>query len=214
MYKFVIFDIDGTLMDTEKAIICALQKLLRIEKNISYSAQDLLFVLGIPGKEALSKLKLNDTEQLLSKWNGYLSEYVSYIKLFPEIEKTIKCLYAANVKTGIVTSKTKQEYKDDFMPFGLNHYFEFVVCADDTQNHKPHPDPLVKCLRMASVLPHEAIYIGDTIYDKQCADSAGVDFALALWGARNKGIDSKYKFSNPSEILNTLHICSKQFINT
>lgn len=210
MYKFVVFDIDGTLLDTEKAILCALQKILKIENNISYSAEELQFVLGIPGKEALKRLKVTEIDRTIAKWNEYLAEYASFIGLFPEIEKAIKCLHAANIKTGIVTSKTRNEYKNDFIPFGLNHFFKHVICADDTQEHKPHPAPLLKCMEIAAALPKETIYIGDTIYDKQCADSAHVDFALALWGTKNKEIESKYKFSNPLEILELLNICSKQ----
>lgn len=211
MYKFVIFDIDGTLMDTEKAILCALQKLLKTEKNLSYKKEELQFVLGIPGQEALKLLNAQDISDFSGKWNYYLKDYVSHIRIFPEIEKTLLKLHQAGIKTGIVTSKTKQEFANDFTPFGLNHYFGYVVCADDTKLHKPNPEPLLKCLNMASEFPQNAIYIGDTIYDKQCADSANVDFALALWGAHNKAIEAKYRLSDPSEILNILNIGCKNY---
>lgn len=213
MYNFAIFDIDGTLIDTEKAILCALQKLLKTEKNLSYKKEELLFVLGIPGHEALKLLNAHDITDFSGKWNHYLKDYVSHIRIFPEIEKTLFKLHQIGIRTGIVTSKTKQEFANDFTPFGLNRYFEFVVCADDTTLHKPHPDPLLKCLNMASVLPQHAIYIGDTIYDKQCADSANVDFALALWGAHNKAIEAKYRFSDPSEILDIVNLGCKKHLS-
>lgn len=212
MYKFVIFDIDGTLMDTEKAILCALQKLLKEERNISYSAEELTFILGIPGKEALRMLKVSNPDQALAKWDKYLSEYFSYISVFPEIEKAIRCLHNSSVKTGIVTSKTKHEYEKDFIPFGLNQYFQYVVCANDTLKHKPNPEPILKCMEMARAVPEETIYIGDTIYDSQCASSAGVDFALALWGTKNKNIPANYRFSSPLEIPDLINICNKQTV--
>ncbi|HEX3008945.1 MAG TPA: HAD family hydrolase [Bacteroidales bacterium] len=205
-YKIVIFDIDGTLMDTEKAILCALQKLLKEEKNINFSKEELAFILGIPGKEALRRLKIADPDRALGKWDQYLSQYFSYIQIFPEIESTLKSLQALGIKTGIVTSKTRHEYEKDFIPFGLGGYFQHVICADDTVNHKPHPEPIIKCLELASEQPSQAIYIGDTIYDMQCASSAGVDFALALWGTRNKEMESDYKLASPSEILNIINI--------
>ena len=212
MYNFVIFDIDGTLMDTEKAILCALQKLLKEERNINYTKEELTFILGISGKEALKMLHISEPEQALAKWDNYLSEYFSYISVFPEIEKVLKCLHAMKVKTGIVTSKTRHEYEKDFVPFGLNHFFQHVVCANDTQNHKPHPEPILKCMEMASARPEESIYIGDTIYDSQCASAAGVDFALALWGTKNRNIASDYKLSGPLEILNLINSCNKQSV--
>lgn len=211
MYKYIIFDIDGTLMDTEKAIISALQELLQSEKNRRYSPEELHFILGIPGKVALKELQIADPDSALSKWNEYLTKYVSFIQLFPDIKKVIKQLHGNGITTGIVTSKTALEYTHDFIPFGLDKYFQHVVCADDTLHHKPHPEPLLKSLEKASALPSEAIYIGDTIYDSQCAAAAGVDFALALWGTRNKKILSKYQLESPSDILKFIN--SKQLIN-
>jgi HAD superfamily hydrolase (TIGR01549 family) len=212
MYKYIIFDIDGTLIDTEIAIICALQKLLQSEKNRIYSPEELHFILGIPGKEALKELQIDNPDVAISKWNEYLTEYVSCIQLFPDIERVIKQLHEARIRTGIVTSKTRTEYTTDFIPFGLNQYFQFVVCADDTVHHKPQPEPLIKSLKMASAKPKEAIYIGDTIYDSQCAAAAGVDFALALWGTRNKNIPSRYHLASPldiPELLNMKHLINK-----
>lgn len=211
MYKLIVFDVDGTLLDTEKAILCSLQKLLKEEKNISYTTDELLFVLGIPGHKTLARLHAADIEHAMDKWNRNLRGYAGYIRLFPQIEETVKYLQTSGVKSGIVTSKTKTEYEADFVPFGLHAFFDFVVCADDTLNHKPDPEPLLKCLEMASLLPQEVIYIGDTEYDMQCAKSAGVDFGLALWGTKNRNIESRYKFSEPGEILSIVDHCSQSF---
>lgn len=207
MYKCIIFDIDGTMLNTEKAILCSLQKLLEGEKNVLYKAEDLFFVLGIPGHETLKRLNVSDPEQSLDKWNELIKRYASNIHLYPDIEKTIACLSKSGIKTGIVTSKTRKEYNVDFVPFGLSGYFQYVVCADDTIRHKPHPDPLLKCIELANVLPEEALYVGDTIYDMECAKAAGVDFVLALWGAKNHNLATNYKFSTPKEILLLLKTC-------
>lgn len=204
MYRFVVFDIDGTLIDTEKAILCALQKLLKLERKGDYSVESLAFVLGIPGHVALAKLNATDIEDVGNKWNAYLRDYESYIKVFPGVEETVRVLKREGIETGIVTSKTHREYESDFVPFNLHHLFDHVVCADDTLNHKPHPDPLLKVLELAGMEKNETIYIGDTIYDMECAQKAGVDFGLALWGARDKDIEATNKFKTPDEILKDL----------
>lgn len=201
MYHFAVFDIDGTLIDTEKALLCALQKLLKIEKKTDYTAESLAFVLGIPGNIALQKLNATDIENVGEKWNAYLRDYASYIRIFPDIENTVKTLKAKGIITGIVTSKTRKEYEADFVPFGFHRLFDHVVCADDTTKHKPFPEPLLKVLEMAGVDARQTIYIGDTIYDLECAQKAGVDFGLALWGARNKDITATFHLNKPSEIL-------------
>jgi phosphoglycolate phosphatase-like HAD superfamily hydrolase len=104
-----------------------------------------------------------------------------------------------------VTSKTNEELINDFMPFGLSSYLTHTVCADDTVRHKPHPEPLLKFLEISGADPKKSIYIGDTIYDYECARDAGIDFGLALWGCKNhENIQAKYKFERPQDILGFL----------
>ncbi|AOR25004.1 HAD family hydrolase [Clostridium taeniosporum] len=206
MYKCILFDIDGTIIDTEKAVINSLQKLLKLEKGTTYPADELSFALGIPGFVALEKLNILDIDNATKKWNEYLKEFYSDIKVFNGLKEVIEKLYESNVKMGIVTSKTKQELIDDFYPFGLNNYFDYIVCADDTVQHKPEAEPILKCLELTKTIPSETIYIGDSIYDMQCAKNAGIDCALALWGAKNQDLNATIKLNNPKEILNIIKI--------
>jgi HAD superfamily hydrolase (TIGR01549 family) len=201
MYKYLIFDIDGTIIDTEKAVIGSLQKLLKVETGMDYPADELSFVLGIPGSVALKQFNIADIDKACLKWNEYLKEFYNSIRVFPDLEVIIKHLHDLKIKTGIVTSKTKQELLDDFYPFGLHDYFDYIVCADDTTRHKPDPEPILKCLEIAQASPAETIYIGDTSYDMQSAHHAGVDFAIALWGTKDPSLNAKIKLSHPKELL-------------
>ncbi|MCX7708310.1 MAG: HAD family hydrolase [Clostridia bacterium] len=202
MYQCAIFDVDGTLIDTEQAVIGSLQRVLKEELSKDFPADELSFVLGIPGAAALSQLGIKNVEDANRKWNIYFKDYTQYIRVFPQIETTLKKLKELNVKTGIVTSKTREELDNDFVPFALTDFIDIVVCADDTTRHKPHPEPILKFLQDAKLRPSEALYIGDTHYDSQCARDAGVVFGLALWGARSPDtILCDYKFNNPQEIV-------------
>lgn len=114
---------------------------------------------------------------------------------FGNTRKSSACL-------GIITSKTKSEFEMDFVPHGISHYFDSIICVDDSPKPKPYPDPILTYLNRNQILASEAIYIGDTEYDSLCAHSAGVDFGLALWGCRNSaGINSEYRFNTPNEIV-------------
>jgi len=187
VYKCIVFDVDGTLIDTENVIIRALQ--LVLERRGRFSPGDNLdFVLGIPGDISLNKLGVSDCAQAIQEWNEHIQNLSGDIQLFDGIVPLIEALEERNIRKGIVTSKTRKELKDDFGSFGLLGRFAHVVCVDDTPFHKPHPAPLVCCLESAGVPPEHALYIGDTIYDSECARSAGVDFALAGWGAKSESI--------------------------
>ncbi|MBU3183261.1 HAD family hydrolase [Clostridium estertheticum] len=207
MYNYIIFDVDGTLLDTEIAVLSSLQKLVSEELNKNYSFEELKFALGIPGEVALNKLGITNILECSEKWNVYLKEYFHHVKIFDDIKKSLVKLNEMGVSIGIVTSKTKEEFLNDFVPFGLSNYFKLVVCADDTEKHKPNPEPLLKFIELSEVDKSKTIYIGDTKYDLDCALGAGIDFALALWGAKSSiGIDANYILENPKQILELVKV--------
>lgn len=207
MFKYVIFDVDGTILDTEKAILKSLQKVLK-EEGKDYQLEYLRFALGIPGIETLKKLNVTDLERVHPKWSETVLEFSHEVSVFQDLENVIKTLSESPVRTGIVTSKTKQELIDEFEPFGLSSFFEYTICASDTEKHKPHPEPLLTCLDGLNANQDETIYIGDSIYDMQCAKSAGVKFALALWGSKTtEGFESvEFVLKEPKAILDLIKI--------
>jgi len=203
LFKYVIFDVDGTILDTENSILKSLQSVLKDEGE-SYSLDELRFALGIPGKEALKKLNINDLDRVQSKWSRTVLDFSSEVEVFEGIKEIIKTLSIQPLKLGIVTSKTKQELIDEFDPFGLSHFFDSIISASDTKNHKPHPDPLLLCLKELGAKKEETVYIGDSIYDMQSAKSAEIKFALALWGSKTlKGFETAdFILNKPKDILN------------
>ncbi|OCA96677.1 HAD family hydrolase [Clostridium beijerinckii] len=202
MYNCIIFDIDGTLLDTEIAVLSSLQKLVFEELNENLSFDELRFALGIPGEVTLNKLGITNILDCNVKWNKYLKEYFHNVKVFDGIKDTLIKLNEIGILTGIVTSKTKEEFLNDFASFELNNYFKLVVCADDTEEHKPNPEPILKFIELSGANKSKTIYIGDTRYDMDCAFGAGIDFALALWGAKSSiGINANYILENPKQIL-------------
>jgi len=206
MIKCIIFDIDGTLIDTEFAVKKSLQRVLREELREEYSLDSLDFALGIPGLDTLKKLSIKDADRVVDNWNKYMGEYKDHVKVFDGIVDALRALKAKDIKMGIVTSKTREEFERDFRPYGLMEYVDEYVCADDTKKHKPNPDPLLKFLEVSGVSDTEAIYIGDTNYDCLSAKGANIKFALALWGARNPDeVDADMKLESPQDITKTLN---------
>ncbi len=202
MYECVIFDVDGTLIDTEKASVLSLQKLLREEASIIDPGNDLSFIMGLTGVEALKRLGVKDVEAANIRWNRYLKDYYPCVEVFRDIEVLLKKLMSLGIKTGIVTSKTRQELKDDLNPFGLQKYFPFTVCADDTIRHKPDSEPIFKIMDLVNVRPKQMIYIGDTENDLLAAKGAEVDFGLAVWGAERREFQgAQHRFINPLEVV-------------
>ena len=205
MNKYIIFDLDGTILNTEKAILKSLQKVL-VEENIYYEQDDLRFALGIPGKDTLKKIGISDIERVHPKWSKTVLEFSGEVEIFENLKEVIIQLAEMSITTGIVTSKTSQEIIDEFDRFEMGSYFKEVISADHTTKHKPNPEPLLLCLEKLHIPNEEAVYIGDSIYDMQCAHSAGVRFALAHWGAKKtEGFEAAdYILRKPEDILSLL----------
>ena len=201
-YKAIVFDLDGTIVDTETVNQLALQKLLRDELGREYSLAELSKVCGVPGKKGLEMLGVAEPEEFMEKWIANAALWRNQVALYPGIESTIEFLQENGAMLGIVTSRTKAQLAAEPLVEHLVQKMNFVVCADDTLQHKPNPEPLLKFLELSGAAYDQALYIGDTVHDFNCASGAKVDFALAVWGAQLKDLKGpQYHLQNPQEII-------------
>lgn len=130
-----------------------------------------------------------------------MHKYEDAVSLFVGVAEALAKLREQRLALGIVTSKTREEFAHDFNRFGIGGYFQTVVCAEDTAEHKPTPAPLLKYMELSGAHRERVLYVGDSIYDSQCAHSAGVDFALALWGTHDPAIPAQHRIQMPGHLL-------------
>lgn len=202
MYSNIVFDVDGTLIDTRFADLSSLHDLILEIQGKDVPIDDLRFAFGITSEDALVRLGIEPTEYYVMRWQSNYYRYADTVVAFSGLSEALKKMSEMSVNLGIITSRTKEEYALGFVPVGLAHFFSNVICSDDTENHKPSPEPMLKYLSLSKARPEEVLYVGDTIYDMQCAHDAGVDFALAVWGAHaTDGIDAEHFLYKPSDLI-------------
>ncbi|MEN3186714.1 MAG: HAD family hydrolase [Atribacterota bacterium] len=185
MIQAVIFDIDGTITDTNPVFLKALQKtyleFLNQEKPLSF----FYFTLGIPSPETMARLEIPKEERMRfqNHWQERIRELMPEARLFPGIIETLQTLTRMKIPLALVTSKIKEEMTYEFDHFGINHLFAVTVCADDVVHPKPAPDALLLALERLDAAKERVLFVGESIYDIKAAKNALVPFAFAQWGA-------------------------------
>lgn len=200
-YKHIVFDVDGTLLDTEKAVLSSFQDVLYEVRGKRVPVEELRFALGITGEDALKQIEMDNPIVVLRRWEELLRQYADTVSVYDGIAELAAALTEGGCRLGIVTSRTRAEFDHDFGEFDIDRYFGVTVCADDTTQHKPAADPLLKYMELTGAGREEVLYIGDSVYDSKCAENAGVDFALAVWGSHTEKTRADYYLRQPMELL-------------
>ncbi len=203
-YKHLVFDIDGTLINTEKVNCVSLQRAVEELRGEKLTYEETLFSFGIPGIRSLELLGFENPKEQIKVWIKHYDQCAREFgkPMYPGIKSVLEALKVSEVELGIITSKLRSEYERDAVECGLRPYFQQAVTSSDTEKGKPYPDPMRKYMEMTGAKPEEILYLGDSIYDMQCAQAAGVDHALVLWGCIDpEGITATYRLEKPEEIL-------------
>ena len=207
MYKWIIFDVDGTLIETSVSNIIGLKITMKEKYNKEYLDDELRKYMGIPGDEALRKLGVKEDE-INSVWNFWednvrKNAHKNYIfQGIKEMLEELKNKYSL----AIVTSKTHKQLKDDFIDKGLSKYFKLWICKEDTTCHKPNPEPLLKALEKSNAKVEEAIYIGDAFVDYKAATAINMSFAQFRFMDKYEEIDCPLIFKNSKDVLTYFNI--------
>lgn len=193
MIEAVLFDLDGTLVDTAPDLIGALNRLLQEEgrsqrlpgplrRHVSGGTRALIgqgFGLnpGDPGYERLA-------ERFLSLYEQHLCHESC---LFPGIPELLESLEKADIRWGIVTNKTRRFAEPLVRQLGLAERAACVVSGDSTPRPKPHPDSLLLASSLTAVPPQQSLYLGDDLRDIQAGHAAGMHAVVAAYGYLGDG---------------------------
>lgn len=199
MYDCVIFDIDGTIIDSRESSLLSVQQAYFLETGRLLPFEEIDFAFGTTTLETARILGVPDAVRFIANVDEHYHKYSDRTQLFPGMEDVIRRLNERNVYLGVVTSKTVWEYEHDFTRFNLARFFGRAMCVEHTRQHKPDPEPLNMFFLLTGFSREKSLYIGDSTNDALCAQAAGVDFALAKWGATQE-IAAKYYLEMPEDI--------------
>ncbi len=178
----VLFDLDGTLIDTRDLILKSFAHTFEQVLQKSIPEDELLLHFGRPLVYTMQTYGPDRTTELLQTYREFNhSHHDELTKEFPMVRATLAELKQRGYRLGIVTSKIRRVAVMGLKLFDLDGLMEILVFEEDTEKHKPEPEPVLKALELARVEPTEALYVGDSPYDILCGQRAGVKTAAALW---------------------------------
>lgn len=204
-YKAIIYDIDGTILNTLHMNMYPLIRIIKEETGEDWTFEQVLKFAAYPGMKVMEELGVKDKEKTYARWVQYVNDYEDGATLYDGFEKVFKSFDGKMIQA-VVSAKTIAQYQIDFVQKGLDQYISSAILADDTSKHKPDPEPLLECLKRISVKPEDAIYIGDALSDYQASLNAGMDFGYAKWGSVSDcGIkEPTFVFECPLDLLKLL----------
>ncbi|CAM5209822.1 HAD-IA family hydrolase [Oligella ureolytica] len=216
-YTTVIFDWDGTVVDSTYVIVDSIKKASRELGLEEPSDQKASWVIGLSLPKALMEVVPGLTEQRMS---DFISAYRKYyftadpdLKMFDGVLPLIKRLREQGLQTAVATGKSRFGLNQALDNHGIRDLFDITKTADQTQS-KPHPLMLEEIFDELMVKPDECVMIGDTSHDIHMAQNAGCDSIAVSYGAHTLQEISKAKPSyiarNVTELGHLLNMYSKK----
>jgi len=198
-YTDIVFDIDGTLLDTERTGVLSLLQTVKELTGRDMTYQEGYEYFGTPSARASRELGFSNAARFAEVWEEHFQELMYMVKPFPGVEQLLADVKKAGRRVGVVTSRSRFEFSYDPTMRLWMAFFNKVVCSEDSARHKPFPDPMLAYMKAVGAVPETTLFVGDTVHDWQCGHAAGCDFAHADWFARGQqGIQAEYRFSDAS----------------
>jgi pyrophosphatase PpaX len=183
-FRIVLFDLDGTLIDSGPIILASMQHAVRTVLGREIPQEELGITIG--GQGIVAQMQAIDVERaddLLEAYKEHNDGLHETLEAFDELVALLPGLKAEGRKLGIVTAKRHRTVGLALERFpALAEAFDVVVGFEDTVRHKPDPDPVLLAVERLAGTPAESAYVGDSPFDIGAAKAAGV-FAVAVgWG--------------------------------
>jgi len=206
-FPVVLFDLDGTVVDSGSIILASMRHATREVLGQEYADEELMQAVGGPGLEAqLAVFGPDDVEELVRVYRAHNEPLHDRLEAFAGMEEVLVRLHAEGRRLGVVTAKRRSTVDLAFARVPLAHLFETIVGGDETERHKPDPEPLLLAAERMGADPAETAYVGDSPFDMLAAKAAGMHAIAVTWGrihdrAKLEQVEPDAIVDTPAELL-------------
>ena len=181
----ILFDNDGTLVDTHDLILSSMRHATRAVLGRVMPDEQLMAKVGIPLADQMMDFasSIEQRDELLRVYREHNhAHHDAAVRLFPGVLEGLQTLAAAGIVMGVVTSKKAPLATKGLQITGAWPYMNCLVGPDDCENAKPHPDPVLKGVELLGLEPSSCAYVGDSPFDIQSGNAAGLMTIAVTWG--------------------------------
>jgi pyrophosphatase PpaX len=182
-YPVVLFDLDGTVVDSGAIILASMRHATREVLGRDIADAELLQAVGGPGLEAqMAVFAPERVEELVRVYRAHNEPLHDELEACAGMEDVLVRLHEQGRRLGVVTAKRRATVELAFARIPIAHFFETVVGGDETERHKPDPEPLLLAAQRMQVAADDCAYVGDSPFDIRAAKAAGMYSVGVTWG--------------------------------
>lgn len=188
----VLFDLDGTLVDTAPDLIACLNQALATHDFPAVNDSDIKPMISLGAMAMIKKAASNANEALQTQLlelmlDCYQNNIAQYSQFYNGISETLEAIEALGLKWGVVTNKRERFTLPLMEALNISQRAACVISGDTTGNSKPHPEPMLAACRQAQVNPENCVYIGDAAHDITAGKNANMKTLAAVYGYLKDG---------------------------
>jgi pyrophosphatase PpaX len=204
MIKTVLFDLDGTIVDTNELIVQSFLHSLKGETPEPLTREQIIPNMGRPLIEQMIYFTgRQDVAAIIDKYRAFnLSKHDELVKEFPHVKSVMAEMHAKGIRIGIVTSKIRKTTLMGLKLCGLHDYVSSIVTVDDVTKPKPDPEGIFLAMKELDGKLGETIMVGDSHYDIDAAKNAGVISVGVSWSWKGR---SYLEAFNPDHLINDMN---------
>jgi pyrophosphatase PpaX len=182
-FPVVLFDLDGTVVDSGSIILASMRHATREVLGEEFGDAELMQAVGGPGLEAQMAVFAPDrVEELVRVYRAHNEPLHDELEACVGMEDVLVRLHEEGRRLGVVTAKRRSTVELAFARVPISHLFETVVGGDETEKHKPDPEPLLLAAERMGADPAQTAYVGDSPFDIRAAKAAGMHAIAVTWG--------------------------------
>ena len=182
-FPVVLFDLDGTVVDSGGIILASMRHATREVLGRDFGDAELMQAVGGPGLEAQMEVFAPErVDELVRVYRAHNEPLHDELEACVGMEDVLLRLHEQGHRLGVVTAKRRSTVELAFARVPIAHLFETVVGGDETQKHKPDPEPLLLAAERMNARPDETAYVGDSPFDIRAAKAAGMHAIAVTWG--------------------------------